>query len=137
MGSTMANYTKELGLTSLFVHKKYRSNIELIGLILEAVKNNDITRYPLMRYTSINYSQLKKYLGRLTEIGFIETHEKDGQVLYRASEKGFDFLRQYYVLLGMLLNTYTRNKPPETICQEAKCHSPKERQSFTTRFAAP
>lgn len=137
MGSTMANYTKELGLTSLFVHNKYRSNIELIGLILEAVKNNDTTRYPLMRYTSINYSQLKKYLGRLTEIGFIETHEKDGQVLYRASEKGLDFLRQYYVLLGTLLNAYTRNKSPEAICQEVRCDSPKGRRSFTTRFAAP
>lgn len=137
MGSTMANYTKEFGLTSLFIHNKYRSNIELIGLILEAVKNNDITRYPLMRYTSINYSQLKKYLGRLTEIGFIETHKKDGQVLYRASEKGLDFLRQYYVLLGTLLNAYTRSKSPEAICQEVRCDSPKGQRSFTTRFAAP
>jgi len=133
----MANYTKELGLTSLFVHNKYRSNIELIGLILEAVKNNDITRYPLMRYTSINYSQLKKYLGRLTEIGFIETHKKDDQVLYRASEKGLDFLRQYYVLLGTLLNAYTRSKSPEAICQEVRCDSPKGQRSFTARFAAP
>lgn len=137
MGSTMANYTKEFGLTPLFVHNKYRSNIELIGLILEAVKNNDITRYPLMRYTSINYSQLKKYLGRLTEIGFIETHKKDDQVLYRASEKGLDFLRQYYVLLGTLLNAYTRSKSPEAICQEVRCDSPKGQRPFTTRFAAP
>jgi predicted transcriptional regulator len=132
----MANCTKELGFTSLFVHSKYRSNIELIGLILEAVKNNDVTRYPLMRYTGINYAQLKKYLGCLIEMGFIEAHEKDGQVLYRARERGLDFLRQYYVLLGTLLNAYTRNETPEAICQEVKCDSSKGQRSFTARFAA-
>jgi len=52
-----------------------------------------------------NSAQLKKYLESPTEMGFIETDIKGDQVLYRASEEGLDFLRQYYVLRGMLLNT--------------------------------
>jgi len=81
-----------------------------MALMLEAMKDNDAARYSLMKYTSINYAQLKKYLKCLIETGFIETDIRKGQVLYKASEKGVVFLRQYYILLGMLLNVYTQNK---------------------------
>ena len=125
--------------TSKFLNlrMKYRSNVEIMALMIENMKGSGAAQYSIMRHVGTNHVQLKKYLGCLIEMGFIETHEKDGQVLYRASEKGLDFLRQYYVLLGMLLNAYTRNKPPEAICQEVKCNPPKGRQSFTARFAAP
>lgn len=125
--------------TSKFLNlrMKYRSNVEIMALMIENMKGSGAGQYSIMRHVGTNHVQLKKYLGCLIEMGFIETHEKEGQALYRASEKGLDFLRQYYVLLGMLLNAYTRNKPPEAICQEAKCDSPKGQQSFTARFAAP
>lgn len=92
------------------LHKKNRSSFELIALILETVKDNDAARYSLMKHTSINYAQLKKYLKYLIEMGFIETDMKDGQDSYRASEKGAVFLRQYYRLLEMLFEAYTLNK---------------------------
>jgi len=79
--------------------------------------------------------QLKKYLGCLYEMGFIETHGKTAKS-YAEQARRLDFLRQYYVLLGMLLNAHTRNKPLEAICQEVKCDSLKGRQPLTTRFAA-
>lgn len=70
--------------------------------MLEAVKVNGTAPYSLMKHTSINFVQLKRYLEYLTEMGFIERDVKEGRVLYRASEQGLDFLGQYYVLRGML-----------------------------------
>jgi len=112
----VTNWAGNINLFCLPLGNKYRSRIEIIGLILEAVKNNGANRYSLMKYTSINYAQLEKYLGALTELGFIETNLKDDQVSYRASEKGLAFLRQYYVLLGMLLSEHSPNKPVPIVC---------------------
>lgn len=76
--------------------------------MLEAVKDNGAARCSIMTYTGTNFVKIKKYLESLIEIGFIETDIKEGRVLYRASEKGLEFLRQYYVLLGILLSARTR-----------------------------
>jgi len=77
--------------------------------MLDAIKDDRATRFSIMKRAGINCTQLKKYLQSLSEIGFIEMYIKDGRVLYGTSEKGLDFLRQYYVLLGMLLSLQTRN----------------------------
>ncbi len=84
--------------------KKYRSHFEIIASMLEAVKDISVGRFSLMKYANINCAQLKKYLGSLTEMGLIEVNIKEGQVLYSTSDKGLTFLKQYYVLLGMLLS---------------------------------
>ena len=100
----MTNYNRKLSLRYLAWRKKNRSHFEIIASMLEAVKNNGTGRYPIMKHTGINSAQLKKYLKSLTEMGFIEANTKEGRVLFRASEKGLDFLRQYYVLLGKMLS---------------------------------
>jgi len=100
----MADYKMELHLGGLAWRKKNRSHFEIMASMLEAVKNNGRVRYSIMKHMGTSSAQLKKYLDSLTEIGFIETNLKGGQVLYRASEEGLDFLRQYYVLLGILLS---------------------------------
>lgn len=117
----MTSYTKDLNLsclplhrkyrTSKFLdlHKKYRSHFEIIALVLEAVKDNCATRFSIMKRAGINCSQLKKYLPSLTGIGFIDMSINDGHVIYRTSVKGLDFLRQYYVLLGMLLGAHVKD----------------------------
>lgn len=70
--------------------------------MLEAAKDNSASRYSIMKQTGSNYADLKKYLRSLTEVGLIEKNMNADQVLYRASEKGLEFLRQYYVLLRIL-----------------------------------
>ena len=99
------NYAEEFQLRRSVWRKKNRGHFEIIASMLEAVKNNDRALYTLMKHTGSNYAELRKYLESLTEIGLIETDTKGGRALYRASEKGLNFLRQYYVLLEMLLNT--------------------------------
>ena len=95
---------------SLPLHKKYRGRLEIIALLLEAVKDNGATKFSIMKHANTNYKQLKKYLRTLTEIGFIKMDKKEDRCLYRTSEKGLNFLRQYYVLLGMLLSASAGNK---------------------------
>jgi predicted transcriptional regulator len=101
-------YVKNKKYCLLLSHKKYRGNFEIIALLLEAVKNNCSTMFPIARYTRTNYKQLKKYLSDLTEIGLIEINSENGRRLYRATEKGSNFLRQYYVLLGLLFDKVER-----------------------------
>ena len=98
------NHKREPNLHCLVWRKKNRSHFEIIASMLEAMRDNSRALYPIMKHAGSNYTELKKYLNSLTEIGFIEKDIKQGRVLYRASEKGLNFLRQYYVLLGMLFN---------------------------------
>jgi predicted transcriptional regulator len=117
----MADYIKGVGLSRPFLsekyktsnfpnsNKKYRSHFEILALVLEAISGNGTSASFIMRYAGMNYKQLKKYLGFLTEIGFVDANAIDGQISYRVNEKGLAFLRQYYVLLGMLLGIRTEN----------------------------
>ena len=83
--------------------KKYRSHFEIIALMVEAVKDAGQAKFSIMKHASINCGQLNRFLSSLVEMGFVQEDLKDGKVVYRASERGLDFLRQYYVLLSMLL----------------------------------
>jgi predicted transcriptional regulator len=97
------------------LHKKYRGHFEIVALLLEAVKDSGATCFSMIKYTGTNYKLLKKYLSSLIEIGFIEIDKKGDQCLYRISEKGLCFLRQYYILLGMLLVSSERNNAVDIV----------------------
>jgi len=104
-------------LCGLPLQKKYRSHFEIVALMVEAVKDNSEARFFIMKHANINCAQLKKFMKALIEMGFIEIRAKEGRMFYRATEKGLAFLRQYYVLLGMLLTPSVRNQPPAILCQ--------------------
>ena len=102
--SIVLSHERELNLSCLVWRKKNRSHFEIIASVLEAVKKKDMALYHLMKHTGSNYAELRKYLESLAEIGFIEMDKKEDRVMYRASERGRDFLRQYHILLHMLLD---------------------------------
>jgi predicted transcriptional regulator len=118
-------------LYTLPLHKKYRGHFEIVALLLEAVKDNGATRFSIMRYSSTNYKQLEKYLDSLTEIGFIEMNKVENQCLYRATEKGLNFLRQYYALLGIFLSALAGNKPVNIAYETEHDSTAAQRQSAT------
>ena len=130
----METYATRPSFNCLPLHKNNRSSIELLALILEAVKNNCATRYPLMKYTGINYAQLEKYLQLLIRIGFIKQDVKEYKVSYEASGNGLAFLRQYNVLRDMLLNACYRNDPDDIIYE--KFNESDVQQLVTTNLAA-
>jgi predicted transcriptional regulator len=131
----VANYAREVSSPRLTWRKKYRSHFEITALMLESVKDGGGTGFAVMKYTNVNSRQLKNHLTYLTEIGFVETHIKEGRVLYRASPKGLAFLRQYYVLLGMLLNARIGNKPARVL-YEAEDELLNGQQRIMARIAA-
>jgi predicted transcriptional regulator len=106
-------------LWPLSASKKYRSYFEIMASILDVARNNSGDRYFLMKRSGVNYSQLKKYLGSLTKIGFIEVEMRGRRIQYCATEKGLAFLRQYYILLGMLADTYPIGDQGQLVYQHA------------------
>jgi predicted transcriptional regulator len=103
------------------LHKKYRSHFEIVALILDAAKNEFAGRYSLMKQAGLNYTQLKKYLEPLSEIGLISKHINEGKIVYRDSEKGLAILRQYCLLLEMLMEAQltgiNKNNDPNNLQQ--------------------
>jgi len=98
----MAKRTKGAGSVCFPLNKKYRSHIEIMALILKALRFAGIPRYSIMKQTGINYAQLKKYLESLNKTGFIEISMKGGKVVYRASQRGVAVLTQFNILQEML-----------------------------------
>jgi predicted transcriptional regulator len=107
---------KKYSLCDLPLHRKYRSHFEIIALMLESVKDADATGFSIMTYSNTNSKQLERYLQILRRIGFINMVVGKDQVLYRTSEAGLEFLRQYYVLLGMLLGASARIRSTTVPC---------------------
>ena len=104
----MINHTRKFDFNCLAWRKKYRSYFEIIASILEAIKNGVTVKCSLMKYIGTNSMQLKKYLECLIQMGLVEVDIKNGQIFYKISEKGLEFLRQYYVLLSILLGASNR-----------------------------
>lgn len=72
-------------------------------MIVEAVKDSGQAKFSIMKHSNINCGQLNKFLFSLVEMGFVEQYVANGRPMYRASTRGQSFLRQYYVLLSMLM----------------------------------
>jgi predicted transcriptional regulator len=117
--AVMANYGEQLNLICFRLNKKYRSEIEIIALILEAARHASTGRYFLMKQTGINFTQLKKYLETLIRLGFIEADIKERKMFYRASQEGLAFLNQYSILRDMLTGAYSKTRQANLVYERA------------------
>ncbi|MEM2105931.1 MAG: winged helix-turn-helix domain-containing protein [Candidatus Bathyarchaeia archaeon] len=112
----MERYTVKLCIpllkenSSFRLHRKYRSYIEIIALMLEAMRENGASKFFIMKHANTNSAQLNKYLKTLIHMGFVEATLKNNRFLYIASKKGLAFLKQYYILQEMLLEASAENK---------------------------
>jgi predicted transcriptional regulator len=104
------------------IGKKYRSHFEIIALMVEALKNGDQAKFSIMRHANINSGQFNKFLNSLIRIGFVEPYVADRRPVYRASIKGQQFLRQYYVLLSMLMSSENGAKRLSVTCEPELRH---------------
>lgn len=110
---------KRYRLCGLPLGKKYRSHFEIIALMVEAVRDVGQPKFSIMQHASINCGQADKFLSSLTSMGFIEQSIMSGRPMYRASERGLAFLRQYYVLLSMFLVSEDEARQPAIIHQNS------------------
>lgn len=81
---------------------KYRSRLEIMTLMLEAISHNGSSISFITRYANVNHKQFKEYLNFLINIGFIDVNIQNSKISYKISDKGLSFLRQYYTLIEML-----------------------------------
>ncbi len=103
----MANCISQLHTVSLPAQKKYRSNYEIFALMLETVKENNgngRARFSIMKNSSVNSAQLKKYLQSLSDMGFIQTDDAGRRIVYKATDRGLDFLKHYNALQRLMLS---------------------------------
>src|SRR5919112_6056553 len=101
---------------------KYRSKVDIIGHILEAVNstddnNNGLTKMKIMYTVFLSYAQLQGYLSALLEKGLIEKYQKQleeaenkerekqrsSYYYYRITDKGRRFLQIYRDLSEMMI----------------------------------
>jgi predicted transcriptional regulator len=78
---------------------KYRSRIEIMGEVLDAA-NGGVTKTKVMYHTFLSYTQLKEYLGVLTENDLLN-YDAYTQT-FKTTEKGLRFLDTFNQMDGMI-----------------------------------
>lgn len=126
-------YKQRLNLFNLPFHKKYRSPFEIVASMLEVMKDQEMGRFSLMKHTDINCAQVRNYMGSLVKMGFVKTETRYRQILYKTTEKGVEFLRQYYVLQGMLVNASVQNTS-NSIVENIEYDAPNKQRYYVTRL---
>jgi len=91
-------------LSSLCVHAKYRSHLDIIASILEATRINALGLHTLMNQSNTSFALFKRYLESIIEIGLMEKETDQDRILYKATEKGLVFLERYHSLQQMLVD---------------------------------
>ena len=80
---------------------KYRSNIEVMGQILQvANSDSNATKTKIMYQAFLSYNQLEEHLSHLTERGLL--HYDGNTRTFRTTEKGIQFLEMYNHLEDMI-----------------------------------
>jgi len=77
-----------------------RSNFEIIAEILKIARRG-AKRTRIVYGANLNFKMLKEYLGKLEEAGLITVLKEDGGIV-RTTEKGYEFLQQFYGLKELL-----------------------------------
>jgi predicted transcriptional regulator len=86
---------------------KTRSSTEIIGLILQAVEGDPITRSKIMYQTMLNFKQVTDYAAFLTDAGLMRYLKEYRQ--YTITEKGRQFLRLFKETNELLMTVKNNN----------------------------
>lgn len=83
---------------------KTRSSTEIIGLILQAVERQALTRSKLMYQAILNFKQVTRYTALLTEKGLLTYLEGDRK--YAITDRGKQFLILFKETNKLLATSY-------------------------------
>jgi predicted transcriptional regulator len=80
-----------------------RTRVEILASILNVASNGALKTHIMYR-ANLSHRQLERYLALLEERGLLTqlVDEEIGSRVYRITEKGCDFLREYSHLSGFL-----------------------------------
>lgn len=116
--SSFIHKTGDIDVSNFF-NKKYRDSFEITALVLEAASDGT-SLFAIARHVNTNYTHLRRYTDFLVKTGFINVKVDGGRILYKTSEKGFEFLRLYHTLLSMFSNTSGTRIHAGAICQRVR-----------------
>jgi len=100
--------------------RKRRDKLYIIAEILEIAKEG-VLKTQIMYRANLSFTQLKDYLGFMLETNLLEKNKQNGKDIYKATEKGLDFLQRYRQIGELLKNeNNTKNNvkmPPPHLLQ--------------------
>lgn len=79
--------------------------MEIVYDILDIIRdrNNSIKPTPLMRFSNMSSQRFSEYYRELIEKGLIrEEQDKRGRKFVTLTDKGFEFLRKYQSIMGLV-----------------------------------
>jgi predicted transcriptional regulator len=88
---------------------KRRDKLYIISEILEIAKEG-VLKTQIMYRANLSFTQLNDYLKFMLKINLIEKNVENGKEIYRATEKGSDFLQRYREITELLK---TKNNDPK------------------------
>ncbi|MEM4703453.1 MAG: winged helix-turn-helix domain-containing protein [Candidatus Bathyarchaeia archaeon] len=80
---------------------KRRDKLFIIAEILEIAKEGTLKTQVMYR-ANLSFAQLNDYLDFMLKIGLLEKTETNGKEVYRATEKGLNFLQRYHEINQLL-----------------------------------
>jgi predicted transcriptional regulator len=83
------------------VTSKRRDRLCIIAEILEIAKNGTL-KTQIMYKANLSFAQLSEYLKLMLKIRLLDKRVNNGKDVYRATEKGSDFLQRHYELTELL-----------------------------------
>jgi predicted transcriptional regulator len=90
---------------------KRRDKLYIIAEILEIAKDGTL-KTQIMYKANLSFTQLNDYLGFMLRISLIDKTVENDREIYRATEKGLDFLQRYREISELLKdenNNYKNN----------------------------
>jgi predicted transcriptional regulator len=79
------------------IRRKNRSRIEIAASMLEIAKQG-VRKTQLMYLGNLSFELLQKYLNSLIQAGLIDMKSEENQYVYRTTQKGLQFLKDYQEL---------------------------------------
>ena len=73
---------------------KRRDKLYIIGEILEIAKEGTL-KTQIMYRANLSFTQLNDYVGFMLKISLINKNRENDKEVYRATDKGMDFLQRY------------------------------------------
>ena len=79
-----------------------RDQVDIIAGILEAAKENGGTKTQIMHSANLNHQQIERYLTLLIKRGLLKREKQRKKRLFKTSEKGLKYIREYRELKNSL-----------------------------------
>ncbi len=87
---------------------KYRSNIEVMGQVLQVANDSNTTKTKIMYQAFLSYNQLEEHLLLLTKKGLLRYDENTRT--FRTTEKDLEFLKMYNHIEDMIKYEHKKKK---------------------------